>query len=71
MNSGKKAIYNGSNIGPTFGEGCDISIQNYCDIKNNSYCNFPTTFTNKMTSNNQKTWTEFCGAKSGYNFRVR
>ena len=67
-------IYYQSDYGPTFGGGHDLHISNDCYNSNGSYCNFAYTYnheeTKKYAYQNQVTWTAFCGASGGYNFKV-
>lgn len=65
------AIYCNPTFGPTFGAGNDICIAHHCHTNGGSFCNFPASF-NHLTpySNGQSSFTAFCGAVSGYNFKV-
>lgn len=70
-----KSIYCHKSWGPAFGGGHDLHLSDNADI-NNSYANFARSYNLQVDGsnkykNNQQTWTMFCGATIGYNFKVK
>jgi hypothetical protein len=68
----QNAIGNNYNYGPIFGGSGDIAIYDKCNQSNGSYTNFPNSYNlaSNPYTNNQASYTAFCGATSGYNFKV-
>ena len=68
-------LYNSDSYGPAFGKtsGGDIFILDDCNIKKNSFCNFPSGY-NRASGNklvkNQESFKLFCGATDNYYFKV-
>jgi hypothetical protein len=59
--------------GPAFGVGHDLYIADDCNANSCSHANFPSTYNREGSSkikNSQQSYTDFCGAPSGHNFRV-
>ena len=56
-------------LGPTFGRGYDLHLSDCCNIKRDSYANFPYTYhrEGKKLERNGETWKLFSGE---YNFKV-
>ncbi len=67
-----KAAYNSKTYGPTFGGGHDLYLSDACNANKNSRSTFPYSynFTAKPYTNNQQSWTAFCGATNGNYFGV-
>jgi hypothetical protein len=72
ITSHQSAVCNNYNYGPTFGGGHDIQISDKCNENNSSYTNFPSSYNlaSNPYTNNQTSYTAFCGATSGRNFKV-
>lgn len=71
LKEGGKAIYCHSERGPCFGGGCDIYIGDKCDVSQESYADFPTSYNYKDPyNNNQDSYRSFSGAIDGCGFRV-
>jgi hypothetical protein len=70
---GQRLIYCHPGWGPAFGGGNDLFIADGCNANSYSYANFPHTYNREGSSkieNSQQSYTDFCGAPSGHNFRV-
>jgi hypothetical protein len=68
-----KLIYCHPNYGPVFGGGFDLCIADNCYGSASSYSSFPTTYNREGSSkieDSQQSYTDFCGAPSGFYFRV-
>lgn len=67
----KRAIYDHSHKGPSFGSG-DILIGDKCNIDANNSANFPFSYqgAHKYKREDQASWTMFSGAKFGKKFNV-
>jgi hypothetical protein len=67
----KYTIYDDLSYGPVFGGGYDICIADNCNSNMDSHAYFPVSYNCGFKyQNNQESWTAFCGATKGKNFRV-
>ena len=65
----ERAVVKGKSEGPIFGSGHDIFISDYCNDGRKSYAKLPESYHFDLTG--QEAWSEFCGNKEGYDFKVR
>ncbi len=66
----KNAICCHKNYGPIFGGGNDIRISDKCNENMSSYSYFPHSYSNDKIERSQQSFTSFCGATSGFNFKI-
>ncbi len=65
------AVFNNKTCGPIFGD-FDLCLSDACNANKSSYSYFPHSynFTAKPYTQNQQSWTAFCGATNGTTFGV-